>query len=290
MGASDLSLSCASRAAFFRFDGSTASATIPPVNLESPLRAMSRSGQSQEGPSGKEDWFTSTHWSVVLAAGQGDSTAAQRALEKLCHTYWYPLYAYVRRQGHSPEDAQDLTQGFFANVLERNALGQVDRQKGKFRAFLIAALKHHLSDQRDRERAVKRGGTHTILSLDEASAEERYRLEPVDETSPDKLFDRRWALTTLEQAVGRLRKEYQDTGKGGLFEQLQGFLSGAFDAPTYGESASRLGMTENTLKSYVHRLRQRNREILREVIADTVACREQIEEELRDLVAALADV
>jgi RNA polymerase sigma-70 factor (ECF subfamily) len=250
---------------------------------------MSFAEQNQDAPSSGGDWFTTTHWSVVLAAGQGESPAAQRALEKLCRTYWYPLYAYVRRLGSTPEDAQDLTQGFFARVLERNDLGRVDRQKGKFRAFLVASLKHYLSDQRDRDRAAKRGGQHTILSLDAQSAEERYRLEPADATSPDKLFDRRWALTTLDEAVCRLRKEYQDTGKGGLFEQLQGFLSGALEASTYGEAASRLGMTESTLKSYVHRLRQRNREILREVIGDTVASREQIDEELQDLFAALAD-
>jgi RNA polymerase sigma-70 factor (ECF subfamily) len=250
---------------------------------------MSRAGQNTDATTRGEDWFTSTHWSVVLAAGQSESPAAQRALEKLCCTYWYPLYAYVRRQGHSPHDAQDLTQGFFAQVLERNDFGQVDRQKGKFRAFLVASLKHYLSDQRDRERAAKRGGQRKILSLDEHSAEERYRLEPADEASPDKLFGRRWALTTLDEAVCRLRKEYRDTGKGGLFEQLQDFLSGALEASSYGDAASRLGMTESTLKSYVHRLRQRNREILREVIADTVASREQIDEELQDLFAALAD-
>ena len=249
---------------------------------------MSESQESETVRSPTGDWFTSTHWSVVLAAGEGESQAGQRALEKLCQTYWYPLYIYIRRLGHSPEDAQDLTQGFFARVLEKNYLGQVDRQKGKFRAFLVGSLKHYLSDQRDHDRAIKRGGACKIFSLDEPSAEERYRLEPVEETSPDKLLDRRWALTTLDEAVRRLGKEYQDTGRGELFAQLRDFLSGTLEAPTYREAASRLGMTESTLQSYVHRLRRRNREILREVVADTVASKGQIDEELRDLFAVLA--
>ena len=233
--------------------------------------------------------FATTHWSVVLAAGDGASPRSKEALEKLCRTYWYPLYAYVRRLGNDKEVAKDLTQAFFARLLEKNYLGQVDRLKGRFRSFLLGALKHFLADEWDKARAQRRGGGTPLFSLDDDTAENRYRLEPVDEKSPDKLFDRRWALLTLEQAANRLRKEYHDTGKGELLGQLQGFLSGDLEASSYGQAAARLGMTENTLKSYVHRLRLRNRELLREVIADTVASAKQVDEELRDLHAVLAE-
>jgi RNA polymerase sigma-70 factor (ECF subfamily) len=235
-------------------------------------------------------WFTTTHWSLVLNAQDPASPQASEALEKLCGSYWYPLYAYVRRLGKDEHTAKDLTQAFFARLLEKNYLKQADRQRGKFRSFLLGALKHFLADEWDKSQAQKRGGGRIILSFDEQTAEDRYLLEPADETTPDKLFDRRWALMTLEQAVGRLRKEYQDTGKGPLFEQLQDFLSGAQGDAGYAGAAARLGMTENTLKSYVRRLRLRNREILREVIADTVASPSQIDEELRDLSAVLAAV
>ena len=213
---------------------------------------------------------------------------ASEALEKLCRSYWPPLYAYVRRLGNDEHTAKDLTQGFFAKLLEKNYLNQADRQRGKFRSFLLGALKHFLADEWDKSQAQKRGGGRVILSFDEQTAEDRYHLEPTDKMTPDKLFDRRWALMTLEQAVGRLRKEYQDTGKAALFGQLQDFLSGALGDSTYAGAAARLGMTESNLKSYVFRLRKRNREILREVIADTVALPSQIDEELRDLRAALA--
>ncbi|HXP60565.1 MAG TPA: sigma-70 family RNA polymerase sigma factor [Dongiaceae bacterium] len=232
--------------------------------------------------------FTATHWSVVLHAQDPASPQAGEALEKLCRSYWPPLYAYVRRVGNDEHTAKDLTQGFFAKLLEKNYLADVRREKGKFRSFLLKSLKHFLADEWDKSQAQKRGGGRIMLSFDEQTAEDRYRLEPADEMTPDKLFDRRWALTTLEQAVGRLRKEYQDTDKAALFGQLQDFLSGGPGDSTYAEAAARLGMTESTLKSYVFRLRKRNREILREVIAQTVASPSQIDEELRDLRAALA--
>jgi RNA polymerase sigma-70 factor (ECF subfamily) len=251
---------------------------------------MSKTSAADTSRSVNDNWFTTTHWSVVLAAGQNANPAAEEALETLCRNYWYPLYAYVRRLGNDEETAKDLTQAFFARLLEKNYVGQADRQRGKFRSFLSGALKHFLADERDKAMAQKRGGGKTILSLDDDTAEDRYRAEPVDETSPDKLFDKRWALTTLEQATERLRKEYQDTGKGNLFDQLQDFLSGAVEGGTgYAGAAARLGMAENTLKSYVRRLRLRNREILRQVIADTVASPAQVDEELRDLFAALAE-
>jgi RNA polymerase sigma-70 factor (ECF subfamily) len=230
-------------------------------------------------------WGT-TMWKDVLAAGEG----SVEALEKLCCAYWYPLYAYVRRLGKDEHTAKDMTQAFFARLLEKNYLQQADRRRGKFRSFLLVALKHFLADEWDKSQAQKRGGGRIILSLDDQTAEDRYHLEPTDEMAPDKLFDRRWALTTLDQAASRLRKEYQDTGKGALFDQLQDFLSGALEGSGYAEAASRLGMTQNTLKSYVRRLRLRNREILREVIADTVESDAQIDQELRDLFAALAAI
>jgi RNA polymerase sigma factor (sigma-70 family) len=235
------------------------------------------------------EWFTTTHWSVVLAAGHGDEAAVQAALEKLCRAYWYPLYAYVRRSGHDEEAAKDQTQAFFARLLEKNYVRQADRQRGRFRSFLLSALKHFLADEWDKATSLKRGGGQTLLSLDDEAAEDRYRLEPADETSPDKLFDRRWALATLEQAADRLRAEYRETGRGELFDQVQGFLAGTEEGSGYAAAAARMGMSENTLKSYVHRLRARNRELLREVIADTVASPAQINEELRDLFAALAE-
>jgi RNA polymerase sigma factor (sigma-70 family) len=249
---------------------------------------VQRPQESGEAPA-EGRWFATTHWSVVLAAGQSDDAGARAALEKLCRAYWYPLYVYVRRQGHDEESAKDLTQAFFARLLEKDYLAQADRERGRFRTFLLGALKHFLADEWDKAQTLKRGGGMTFLSLHDDTAEERYRLEPVDDSSPDKLFDRRWALSILDQAVRRLGKEYRESGKGELFEQLQGFLSGALETSNHAQAAARLGMTENTLKSYVRRLRQRNREIVREVIAETVATAGQIEEELRDLSAALAE-
>ena len=231
--------------------------------------------------------FTTTHWSLVLAAGGNASPTAQAAMEKLCRNYWYPLYAHARRSGHDVESAKDLTQGFFARFLHKNYLRQAERERGKFRTFLLTAFKHFAADEWDRETALKRGGGREILSFDDESAEKRYNLEPVEEVTPDKLFDRRWAFATLDQAARLLRKEYQDTGRGDLFDKLQAFLSGDLENSGYSAAAAKLSMSENTLKSYIRRLRLRNREILREVIANTVASPDQIDEELRDLFAAL---
>ena len=239
--------------------------------------------------SAPKEWFATTHWSVVLAAGTTAAPAAQEALEKLCRSYWYPLYAFVRRQGHGEEAAKDLTQAFFSRLLEKDYLGQVAREKGKFRSFLLGSLKHFLADEWDKSQAQKRGGGATPFSLDDESAEDRYHWEPVDEITPDKLFDRRWALTVMRQAADRLHEEYRASGKAKLFEQLRRFLEDSPTGLTYAAAAPHLGMTENTLKSHVHRLRQRNREILREVITDTVASPAQVDEELRDLFAALSE-
>ena len=168
--------------------------------------------------------FTTTHWSVVIAAGKGDAPQAIEALEKLCRTYWYPIYAYLRRRGCGEQDAQDLTQGFFAQLLERRSIQGVERDQGKFRSFLLASLNYYVADERDRANAQKRGGGHQVLSLDVQEAEQRYRLEPADERSPEKIFERRWAMALLDQVLARLGQEFADAGKRKLFEQLQGFL------------------------------------------------------------------
>jgi len=208
-------------------------------------------------------WFNTTHWSVVLAATHESAPGAQEALERLCRTYWFPLYAYVRRRGHGPEDAEDLTQGFFARFLERESLTQVDREKGKFRSFLLASLNHFLSDERDRARAIKRGGGQVPLSLDSQDAEGRYALEPADSMSAERIFERRWALTALEATRDHLRQEFEGAGKAERFAVLEAFLPGAQNASTYAEAAGELGVAVGTVKWEVHKLRQSYREILR---------------------------
>ena len=231
--------------------------------------------------------FRTTHWSVVLAAGQLDAPQSREALEKLCRTYWYPLYAYVRREGFGAADAQDLAQEFFARLLAKNYLGQVGPQKGKFRSFLLAALRHFLSDQRDRARAAKRGGGAEVLSLDAQEAEERYRLEPLDRMDAEKIFERRWAMTLLEQALTRLRDESVVAGKAELFEHLRNFVAGESEV-SCGEAAAQLGQTESAVKSAVHRLRQRYRELVREEIAQTVADPAETDAEIRYLITVMS--
>jgi len=231
--------------------------------------------------------FATTHWSVVLAAQAAHTPHAAEALEKLCRTYWYPLYAYVRREGSSAADAQDLTQEFFARLLEKNYLSQVERQKGKFRSFLLAALRHFLADQRDRARTVKRGGGADCLSLDAHSAEERYRFEPADRMDAEKIYERRWAMTLLEQALTRLRDENVAAGRAELFERLRDFVAGESDV-SCGEAAAQLGLTESAVKSVLHRLRQRYRELVREEVAHTVADLAEIDAEIRHLIAVMS--
>ena len=231
--------------------------------------------------------FATTHWSVVLAAGQSADAQASEALEQLCRTYWYPLYAYLRREGHNPTDAQDLTQEFFAGLLARNSLAQVGPEKGKFRSFLLVALRHFLSDQRDRARAMKRGGGAEVLSLDAQAAEERYRLEPVERLDAEKIYERRWAMTLLEQALKRLRDESAAAGKTELFEHLRSFVAGDSEV-TCGEAATELGLSESAVKSAVHRLRERYRAFVREEIAHTVADPAEIEAEIRYLITVMS--
>jgi len=232
--------------------------------------------------------FTTTHWSVVLAAKNNDSSGAAEALETLCRTYWPPLYAYIRRDGYSPEDAKDLTQQFFARLLEKDHLRHLRDQRGKFRSFLLTFLKHFLTDERDRARAQKRGGGRTFISLDETSVEEHRFLEAVHQLNPDQLFERRWAQTILDRALHRLREEYRATGKSDLFDQLKDLQPGAHGPTSYAQLGAQFGMTEAALKSAVHRLRQRHRELLREEIAQTVARPEEIDEEIRYLLSVLS--
>jgi RNA polymerase sigma-70 factor (ECF subfamily) len=227
--------------------------------------------------------FTTTHWSVVLAAGLTDAPQAGEALERLCRSYWYPLYAYVRRQGHSPEDAQDLTQGFFAHLLRKDFLSGVGPAKGKFRSFLLACLKHFLADEWEKARTAKRGGTGPELLLDLDQAEERYRLEARVEATPESLYERRWALDLLDHVLDRLRNEAAASGREAVFAQLQGCLLGERPTETYAQLGARLGLSETAVKVTVHRLRQRYRELLREEIAHTVTRPDEIDEEMRNL-------
>ncbi|MBE0541233.1 MAG: RNA polymerase sigma factor [Verrucomicrobia bacterium] len=232
--------------------------------------------------------FVTTHWSVVLTAGRNDTTRAHAALAKLCQTYWYPLYAYVRRRGQSPEDAQDLTQEFFARLLEKNWVGNADQTKGRFRSFLLSAMNHFLADEWDKARAQKRGGGVPLVPLQFETAETRYGVEPTDSATPERTFERRWALTLLEEVLNHLRAEYEQEGKADLFTTLHPCLVGERTAQPYAELATKMGVNEGTVKSAVHRLRQRYRQLLRDEIANTVAGADEVDEELRHLFAVLA--
>ncbi len=232
--------------------------------------------------------FQTTHWSVVLLAGQDDSPEAASALENLCRTYWYPLYAYARRQGHSPPDGQDLTQQFFAVFLEKGYFGRANPDRGRFRCFLLASFKHFLTNEYHRSRAAKHGGQCTFVSWDEANAEAHYRNEPACETSPDKLFEQTWALTLLEKVMKDLQKEYVHAGKDRVFDALQVFLSGEKSEATYKEIGEGLQMGESAVKMAVSRLRHRYGAMLRSEIAHTVAGSASVEDELRDLLGALS--
>jgi len=232
--------------------------------------------------------FATTHWSVVLTAGQGPSTESDAALERLCRTYWWPLYAFVRRRGHEPHDAQDLTQEFFARLLAKDFLRAVDRSKGKFRSFLLAALEHFLANEWRRARAQKRGGGVAFISLDDTSTENRYQQLPSSALSPERIFEQQWAMTLLQQVVSRLREEFVSSGKGALFSEIKIFLTGDKRAGGYAELAVKLQTSDAALKMAVSRMKQRYGELLREEIAMTVNGPEEVDEELRALFAALS--
>ncbi len=225
--------------------------------------------------------FATTQWSVVLTARQGDAPASAAALEKLCHSYWPPLYAYIRRDGHDAAEAQDLTQEFFSRLLARDYLQKVEREAGKFRSFLLAYLKHFLSEQRRRAGAQKRGGGQVIVSLNERAGEASYLLEPVDALTPDQVFERRWAQAMLQAALDRLRAEYAARGQTDLFERLQDHQPGEPGSSSYAQLGGDFAMTEAAVKSAVQRMRRRHRELIREEIAQTVTRPEEIDEELR---------
>jgi len=233
--------------------------------------------------------FVTTHWSVVLAAGGTKSPEAIEALEKLCRTYWYPLYAYVRRKGHNVDDAQDLTQEFFARLLARNYLSVADRNKGKFRSFLLGSLEHFLAHEWTKAHAQKRGGGQSIFSLDEQGAENRYLLEPAHALTAEKIFARRWATTLLDQAMAQLRDECMSNNKGELFSKVECLLSGERSETSYAQLAAELNMGEGAIKMAVHRLRRRYGELIRAEIAQTVTTPEEADEELEFLFSVLCD-
>jgi RNA polymerase sigma-70 factor (ECF subfamily) len=247
---------------------------------------------STGSPPAEADQFHTTHWSLVVRAQgvsrglDGGSTLAHAALARLCELYWYPLYAFVRRQGHRPHDAQDLTQEFFARLLAKGWLAEVQQDQGRFRSWLLAAMKHFLSNEWDRLKAQKRGGHANVVSIDEATAEGRYREEPAEMDTAERLFDRRWALTLLDRVLAQLRAEFASDGKGVLFDALKGALTG--EARPYAEIAQELGTSEGAVKVAVHRLRDRYRALIRAEVMQTVATPEETEAELRHLLSALA--
>lgn len=232
--------------------------------------------------------FVTTHWSVVLSAGKTDTTQATSALEKLCQTYWKPIYAFVHRQGHNPHDAQDLTQEFFARLLEKKWLGDANPERGKFRSFLLAAVKHFLANEWNKVRAQKRGGGKLPLPMNFRSAETSFEYEPADHLTAEKIYERRWALTLLDVVLGHLREEYVSDEKEKLFEELKSTLTAGSKSAPYAELGERLDLSEGGVKVAVHRLRQRYRELLRAEIAETVADPGEVDEEIRNLFAALA--
>jgi DNA-directed RNA polymerase specialized sigma24 family protein len=234
------------------------------------------------------DYFATTHWTVVLASGERRTPQSDRALEELCRTYWFPLYAYVRRRGHTKEDAEDLTQAFFARFLAKNYLGALDREKGKFRAFLLAALKHFLANEWDRGQTQKRGGQLTHLSLDWKTADTQFQLASTTEPTPDKAFDREWAMALLDQVIQRLQAECEADGRAEQFAELKGFLTAGKGAIPYASAAKSLDLSEAAARAAVHRLRKRYRQLLREEIARTLADPAQAQEEMRALFGAFA--
>jgi len=230
--------------------------------------------------------FATTHWSVVLASADAQKPEAQAALETLCRIYWYPLYAFIRRDGYGAHDAQDLTQEFLARLIAKHQLAQIESGRGKFRSFLLVTLKHFLSDERKRAGAQKRGGGMTIISIDEHSVESRYQYEPVESMTPDAVFEREWAFTVLDQVTERLRQRYTAKGRGKLFEELEPCLGGSRKPVSYAETAVRLGVSEGAVKVAVHRLRKEFGTELRCAIAQTVENPGEIDSEIRHLIVS----
>jgi RNA polymerase sigma factor (sigma-70 family) len=250
------------------------------------MTTLENTGHAERTPQGL---FATTHWSVVLAAGAAPgSPLSTAALETLCRTYWYPLYAYVRRKGHGPHDAQDLTQEFFARLLNKPVFADIQREGGKFRSFLLTALNHFLINEWEHRSAQKRDERKVAFSLDELEPESRYQVEPADASTPETLFERHWAATLLGQVMARLRDEYARDGRTEVFRRLQPCLTGAEQMLPYAELAALLGMTGDAVKMAVHRLRKRYGELLRAEVADTVGSPQEAEDEIRHLIAVTA--
>jgi RNA polymerase sigma factor (sigma-70 family) len=231
--------------------------------------------------------FMTTRWSLIAAAGGPADARSAGALATLCEAYWYPAYAFIRRQGHDADAARDLTQEFFTRVLEKHYFRDADPARGRFRAFLLTAIRHFLSNERDRRQALKRGGRREVLSLNVDSAEGAYQLEARDDLTPEKLFDARWASVLLDRALTRVKQEYGATDKGALFESLKGFLTGHNEDVPYADAARALGMSEGAVKVAVHRLRRRFRNALVKEIAETVSDPADIDGEIRHLLQAV---
>jgi len=255
---------------------------VPPRDEVTSLTAIGPAAAGQQGGVA----FTTTHWSVVLTA-QGESPAAEEALEKLCRMYWRPIYSFVRRQGVAPEEAEDLTQGFFAQLLERGSLSAVRKEKGRLRSYLLGALKYFLADEQRRAMAIKRGKGQRLIPLEELRSENRVEMEPADPVTAEMIYERRWALTVLEQVLDRLKNEYRTAGNAALFDSLKQLLPDEPGSPSQAEIAAHLGMTENALRQAFYRFRQRYQSLLREEIAHTVATPGDIEDELRHLIAVV---
>jgi RNA polymerase sigma factor (sigma-70 family) len=232
--------------------------------------------------------FTTTHWSIVFSVNGNDQTKSAAALEWLCQSYWYPVYAFVRRSGVSSHEAEDLTQSFFAQMLEKETIKRADREKGRFRSFLLAALTNFLKNERDKRQTLKRGGGCQIVSLDETVADERYRREPVDPVTPEKLFERRWAMTIFELTFARLQTEYTAAGKAGLFAKLEPLITGEIQPGRYEELAAALGMSLEAVRMALSRLRRRFGELLRSEVAQTVLTPADIDDEIRHLFSVFS--
>jgi RNA polymerase sigma factor (sigma-70 family) len=233
--------------------------------------------------------FLTTHWSLVLQAGKPEGEAAQEALSSLCRRYWLPLYAFVRRRVGNVALAQDLTQEFFARVIEKGVLASAAPERGRFRWFLLASMKHFLANEVEKAAALKRGGGRRCFSLDFSSGETRMQMEPVDHLTPERIFDRQWTLELLRQVIERLEQEYIHDGKQTLFQTLQPFLAGGREGGSYSEAAATLGMSDDAVRQAASRLRKRYREILREEVAQTVATPEEVDDEIRSLMESLGN-
>ncbi|MHC1769957.1 MAG: RNA polymerase sigma factor [Verrucomicrobiia bacterium] len=232
--------------------------------------------------------FATTHWSLVLAAGRNGDAEAAAALGDLCRIYWYPLYSYIRSRGYGPSDAEDLTQGFFLHLLKDQAVARADQRKGRFRSFLLGALNHYLADVHDRAKAKKRGGDSLTFSIDAAEAEERYRLEPTDRWSPDRLFERQWALALLDEVSRRLQLTEVQAGRGAAFERLRQYALFTGGDEPYAQVARDLGMTEEAVKKAVQRLRRRYQQLFREEIQHTVGTASEVDAEIGHLCELMA--